>query len=261
MNTPSWLLDLLTTGVTIPWDKKPPRFLLTNNQSAVNNSVIPDVRKIITEYESYGFVRRVSAVPHCVLPLQLKVTGGKVALIYDMSPVNSYVKKLSFKLEGWEEMFDYAKVSNCAIKFDLKKFYHEIDINPKFQTYFGFSYTMVDGEDPVYFVWQTLPYGYTRAPYIARQIMKPLIAKWRRLGGLVVVFYDDGMAVSSSSVLVRKLTIEVQCDLLLAGLVPGVDKCIWTPTTNIDWNGLTFDFERRCLSIMKKRIEKTKSYI
>jgi hypothetical protein len=41
-----------------------------------------------------------------------------------------------------------------------------------------------------------MPYGYTRAPYIAKSLMKPLVARWRKLGCKIVVFYDDGMAVA-----------------------------------------------------------------
>ncbi len=161
-------------------------------------------------------------------------------LIYDMSVLNEYVHQASFKLEGWEEMFEYAKTATCGVKFDLKKFYHEIDIAEEHQKYFGFMYKMAEGEAHTYFVWTTLPYGYTRAPYIARQIMKPLIAKWRRLGALVVVFYDDGMAVSDDKEFLKKFAVQMQCDLLKAGLVPGVNKCIWDPKGIIEWNGLRF---------------------
>jgi len=193
--------------------------------------------------------------------LQVKDTGGKVALICDMSLLNDYVQKAKFKLEDWQVMFHYAQQADFGIKFDLKNFYHEIDIAPSDQKYFGFMYKMHDHEEAQYFIWKTLPYGYTRAPYIARAIMKPLIAKWRRLGGLVVVFYDDGMLVAKDRLFLQKLAIEVQCDLLQAGLVPGVDKCIWNPSRIIDWNGLRFDFNKQGISILQKRIGATEDHI
>ena len=52
-----------------------------------------------------------------------------MALICDMSLLNEYVQKAKFKLEDWEVMFTYAQQVN-GIKFDLKRFYHEIDIAP-----------------------------------------------------------------------------------------------------------------------------------
>jgi Reverse transcriptase (RNA-dependent DNA polymerase) len=109
------------------------------------------------------------------------------------------------------------------IKFDLKKFYHQIKLDPEDCMYYGFKYSMQDAEPDTYFVWRTLPYGYTRAPYIAKQIIKPLLTKWRRLGGKVIVFYDDGMAVSSNKTDLSALSVQMQCDLLNAGLVPGID--------------------------------------
>jgi hypothetical protein len=53
------------------------------------------------------------------------------------------------------------------------------------------------------------------------------------------------------------LSKQINCDLLRAGLVPGVGKCIWEPVSIVDWNGLTFDFVKKELKIMDRRIQKT----
>jgi hypothetical protein len=218
---------------------------------------IAAVQTIIKEYLAYNFIEEVPYIPYCVLPLQLKITADKSALIYDMSKLNQYVQQAKFKLESWPEMFDYASKSQFAIKFDLKKFYHQIQINPDFKKYFGFRYTMADGSEK-FFVWRTMPYGYTRSPFIAKQLMKPLISKWRRLGAYTVVFYDDGMAVSESFEFLSRLSLQMQCDLLRAGLEPGANKCVWEPVQCIDWNGLTFDFIRGGIGIKASRIQKLK---
>ncbi len=39
-----------------------------------------------------------------------------MALIYDMSVLNEYVHQASFKPEGWEEMFEYAKSAKCGVE-------------------------------------------------------------------------------------------------------------------------------------------------
>jgi len=261
LNPPPWLFDLIEQGVKIPFEKKPPRIILPNNKSAVMPDMVPWVVGTLKEYLAYGFIEKVDEIPYCISPLQVKDTGGKTALIFDMSLLNEYIEKAKFKLEGWEEMFEYSKRSEWGIKFDLKKFYHEIDIHPAFQTYFGFMYKLSPNEPAQYFVWKTLPYGYTRAPYIAKMLMKPLVCKWRRLGAMAVVFYDDGMIVAKSREDLRVLSIEIQCDLLQAGLVPGVSKCIWSPAQQIDWNGLRFNFEKKIIGILPKRIEITLEHI
>jgi Reverse transcriptase (RNA-dependent DNA polymerase)/RNase H-like domain found in reverse transcriptase len=231
--------------------------LLQNNKTVLEPEMIPVVRNILLEYLEAGFIKIVDEVPYCVLPLQVKVTGNKTAIIYDMSPLNVFVEKSKFKLEGWEEMLTYCLDANFSIKFDLKKFYHEIDLHVDDQKYFGFMYVMNDNEKPKTFVWRTMPYGYTRAPFIARSLMKPLIANWRRQKVKIIVFYDDGMAVHSSYEELKSMSNIIHSDLVKSGLIPGVGKCIWEPVQCVDWNGLRFDFVKRGISILPHRIEKT----
>jgi len=188
LNSPEWLLQIIEKGFTVPFQQKPPRILLPNNKSVLDPTVVPWVRDTIEEYLAAGFLTEVFSVPYCVSPLQVKQTGGKTALIFDMSMVNEYVEKTKFKIESWEEMFEYAKLAVSGIKFDIKKYFYCVDIHPVFRKYFGFMYQMKDGELPRMFTWTVLPYGYTRAPFIARELMKPLITKWRALGANVVVF-------------------------------------------------------------------------
>ena len=81
LSTPSWLLDVICSGVKIPFESRPPRIVLPNNKSAVTPDVVKWVRSTILEYEKFGFIQRVSEVPYCISPLQVKDTGGKMALI------------------------------------------------------------------------------------------------------------------------------------------------------------------------------------
>ena len=77
----------------------------------------------------------------------------------------------------------------------------------------------------------------------------------------MVVFYDSGMAVSKDPELLARLSLQMQCDLLNAGLVPGVGKCIWKPQGSVDWNGLTFDLHKSTLAIMAKKIERVVTHL
>ena len=71
------------------------------------------------------------------------------------------------------------------------------------------------------------------------------------------MFYDDGMAVAADPLRLRQLSLQMHCDLLRAGLVPGAQKCLWTPQPIIDWNSLTFNFHDKVLKIMPHRISAT----
>ena len=139
------------------------------------------------------------------MPLQVSVhASGKKCLIHDESFLNDFVEKGKFKIESWEEMFSSCFDANFGIQFDMKKFYYEVDIDEDFQPYFGFMFPL-HSDEPSYFVWTVLPYGYTRAPYIAKSLMKPLISKWRALGIPVVVFVDDGFAVNKDKTITKNI--------------------------------------------------------
>jgi hypothetical protein len=67
--------------------------ILQNAKTVGQPEMVLVIRQILTEYLEFGFVEKVNEVPYCVLPLQVKQTGEKTALIYDMSPLNCYVEK------------------------------------------------------------------------------------------------------------------------------------------------------------------------
>jgi hypothetical protein len=189
------------------------------------------------------------------MPLQLKQTSNKIALIYDMSPLNEYVEKSQFKLEGWEEMVEYCVSAKYAIKFDIKKFYHGLSIHVDYWKYFGFMYQLNENEEPCMFAWKTMPYGYTKAPYLAQNLMKPIIAKWRSIGTKIIVFYDDGMVVHADFDTLKRTARIIQTDLIKAILIPGTNKCVWSPV--VDWNGLKFDLNNSMLMVLEHRIVAT----
>ena len=151
-------------------------------------------------------------------------------------------------------MFSYCNNAKWGVGFDLKKFYYEIQINEEYEKYFGFMYIMEEGLKASYFVWQCLPYGYTRAPFIAKSILRPLVKKWRSLDICIAVFVDDGMAVSDDPVRLKKQSLQIQCDLLRTGFIPGIEKCFWTPTQQINWLGMKWDLSLGLVSILDRRI-------
>ena len=259
LGTPDWLQTFIEAGLMIPFDSVPGPILLPNNKTATCPENIQWVRDTILDYEQWGFVEKVAFVPKCVLPLQVSVDpDGKRRLIHDESVLNDFVSKKKFKLDSWEVAFNYCHEAKWGIKYDMKKFYHSMDIRVEEQKYFGFSFIMEEGAEPTLFVFTVMTFGYTRAPYIAKEIFKPLIKKWRMLHICVLVFYDDGFSVSNCPTFLRKAALQIKCDLLRAGLIPGVDKCQWNPEPMIDWVGLRWDFCSGGLSIIPRRVTKFK---
>jgi hypothetical protein len=106
-----------------------------------------------------------------------------------------------------------------------------------------------------------LPYGYTLGPLIARHIMKPLVTRWRLLQIKNICFFDDGMAVDSNYEFLEKASLQMHCDLIRAGLIPGLTKCTWLPSKELEWNGLTWNFNTKQLSVKSDRVQSFKSLL
>jgi hypothetical protein len=62
-------------------------------------------------------------------------------------------------------MFNYPVPANFAIKFDLKKFYHEIDINKQHKKYFGFMYQMENNQAYLFCVGNCVVWVYQSLVY------------------------------------------------------------------------------------------------
>jgi len=50
------------------------------------------------------------------------------------------------------------------------------------------------------------------------------------------------MSVSNDKIFLKRESLQIKCDLLRAGLLPGTEKCVWKPCKALDWVGLHFDF-------------------
>lgn len=252
LNAPENVMQIVKYGFKVPFLKNPPKIFLDNNKSSLTSANASWVEQTLLEYEELGFISRTTEIPYCVLPLQVAEHPDKKSLIHDESPLNIYVDKKRFKLEGWEHMFNYSFSAKYGIKFDLKKFYYHIEIHPDFKKYFGFCFN-IKGKT-VFFMWNVLPFGYTLGPLMARDLLKPIITKWRNLGILCCVFFDDGMSVSNDKIFLKSASLQIKCDLLRAGLIPGTEKCVWKPCKALDWVGLHFDFNICEMSISQRRV-------
>ena len=62
------------------------------------------------------------------------------------------------------------------------------------------------------------------------------------------------MSVSNDKIFLKRPSLQIKCDLLRAGLLPGTEKCVWKPCKALDWVGLHFDFNIWEMSISQRRV-------
>lgn len=202
-----------------------------NNKSAIAHSGF--VSKSIQELLQNGIVVKVDQIPHVVNPLTVSVNAkGKERLILDLRHVNQYVVKYNFKLEGIKEALDFVHKNGFKFKFDLSSGYHHIDLHVSMYKYFGFSW------DNCFYVFSSLAFGLSSAPFIFTKILRNLVRFWREQGIYIIVYLDDGFGFSDSFANCEYSSLKVYNTLIKAGFVVNTEKSVWVPQKCLEWLGL-----------------------
>lgn len=124
-----------------------------------------------------------------------------------------------FKLEGIKEALDFVQKDGFMFKFDLSSGDH-IDLHPSMFKYFGFSWS---GK---FYVFTSLPFGLSSAPFIFTKILKNLVRFWREMGIYIVLYLDDGFCFADNYLIVYKRQILLKIHLLRARFVVNEEKSL-----------------------------------
>ncbi len=213
------------------------------------------VFKSIAEGLKNGCMRLVSEKPSVVNPLSVAVqSNGKKRLICDLRHVNKSLKTQKFKMDDMNSAIPAFSKGAYAFTFDLKKGYYHVNLHPKCQTFFGFSFTF-NGEKH-YAVYTVGPFGLATMPWLFTKLLKPWVRRWRALGYHIYLFLDDGIGIALDFRTAWELSNLVRGDLLRAGIMEQPPKCFWMPKKWADWLGLSVDFEKFELIIPADRVER-----
>ena len=177
---------------------------------------------------------------------------GKERLILDLRHVNKHVRLDKFKFEDWKTLKQYINLNSYGFVFDLKSGYHHVDIHKSFQTYLGFSWEI--NNVVKYFVFTVLPFGLKSSAYIFSKVLRPLVKFWRSQSIKLVLYLDDGFAVSDDLQLSSRQAIQVKSDLISSGLVTNKDKSIWTPVQSLEWLGFVWNLTNCTLSVPERKL-------
>ena len=92
------------------------------------------------------------------------------------------------------------------------------------------------------------------APYLVTKLLKPFVKNLRSEGKSVVVFLDEGAARSYD--LARIASLQIHADLLIFGLCPDEEMCLWLPVQTIVLLGTVIYSADFPVAASEKRIKK-----
>ena len=254
-----WVLNCVK-GYEIDWVAQPsqtqmPRELVFSEtetdclsqevESLVQKEAISEISMPTNEMLSEkGFVSQLFAVP--------KKDGG-IRPVVNLKVLNSYVKQVSFKMEGIHLLKDLLCPGDWMTKVDLKDAYFAIPLNCQDRKLLRFQW-----QGKLY-QFNCLPFGLSSAPWIFTKATKPVVTILRTLGMRIIIYIDDILVMAPSKEIAQQHT---DCLIFLLenlGFTINRQKPLTDPSQEIEFLGLTADSIQMELQLPGSKIKNIRS--
>ena len=182
--------SIVRHGFRIPFSKIPP---LSSVLIRMSQSSSPFIREEIENLLNKRAVERVQnpGTPGFYSQIFLvPKKNGKLHLIIDLSLLNRYIKKQSFKMKTVKSVRQAMRLNDWAVSIDLTDAYLHVPIHHQSRKYLRF----VD-EDQVYH-FTALPFGMSLSPLIFWKL-KDVIAAFLRQHAISVFLYQDDWLIKN----------------------------------------------------------------
>lgn len=256
MGAHPFILSVIEHGYYPPFYSSPSPLFRLNNKSALEHQDF--VVQAVSDLLHNGWARLVSDRPVCVNPLQVAIqSNGKKRLILDLTHVNTFLRKQKFKMDTLANAVGFFPDKGWGFSYDVWKCYYHMDLDPRCQQFFGFSFAV--DSFTFYAVFTVVPFGLSSAPWLATKLFKVPIKKWRAQGFIHFQYLDDGLGLHATFDKAKKAAKIVRTDLHSLGWCEQASKCQWEPSQTMKWLGFNIDLCNFLLSIPEEKIQKLKT--
>ena len=238
-----WVLSIVRHGFRIPFSKIP---LLSSVPIRMSQSSSPFLREEIENLLNKravervqnpgtpGFYSRIFLVPK---------KNGKLRLIVDLSLLNRYIKKQSFKMETVKSVRQAMRLNDWAVSIDLTDAYLHVPIHHQSRKYLRFVH-----EDQVYH-FTALPFGLSLSPLIFSKLIDVVAAFLRQRAISVFLYLDDWLI----KILIRnRLITQTRFCLQIIqseGFLPNLKKSDLFPSQKFTFIGMEFLMQQNLVRV------------
>ena len=177
--------------------------------------------------QTLGFYSKMFVVP--------KPESGKFRVIINLKPLNKYVKKETFKMEGLNDVKNILSRGCFGAIVDLSDAYYHVKLHQKSRKYTRFIF---QGQ---IFEYCALPMGLTDSPRIFTRVTKFVQGFLRRQGIEVVMYIDDILVVGSNFEECQEKVVIVLGLLRRLGFLLNDKKCNLIPSQKFIYLGFVWD--------------------
>ena len=177
-----------------------------------------------------------------------KRTPGEYRIILDLSDLNTYIRKITFRMDNFHAIMALIARGDFFISIDLTDAYHAIAIHPLFRKFLTFIFL------GVYYQYNCLPQGLTSSPRIFTKVMKAVLTYFRSFAIKIAAWLDDFFLSASSAALVSSHADFAIKTFRELGFVPNLAKSQLEPVQRIQHVGLVWDSVSFTVSIPEDKI-------
>ena len=181
-----------------------------------------------------------------------KPEPGKFRVIINLKPLNKYVSKKSFKMEGINDVKNLLTPSSYWAIVDLKDAYYHVKLSNDSRKYTRFIF------DDQIMEYTALPMGLTDSPRIFTRVTKFIQSFLRKQGILVVMYIDDILVIASSFSECERCVNIVLGLLRNLGFLINEKKCSLVPSQEFVYLGFVWNTVTWAVSLKPKREEKVR---
>lgn len=173
--------------------------------------------------------------------------NGTFRLIINLKSLNEYFEPCHFKMEDYRSVCNLLQEICYMAVIDLRDAYHAIPIHKSHRRYLCFKWR---GK---LYQYSCLCFGLSTAPRVFTKLLKPVLAKLRSEGIVLVAYLDDFLIFGRSFAECKANTDKVILIFEKLGFIIHKEKSQLTPCQEIQYLGFRFNSIHKTIRLPKEK--------
>ena len=202
--------------------------------------------ELVSSPSSPGFYSKIFTIP--------KASGG-FRPILDLAPLNTYLKKIKFKMDSPQTIRKEVKQGDWACSLDLKDAYFHIQICKNDRKWLRFAWK------GLVYQYKVLPFGLSLSPWAFTHLVKDLLEKCRIQKTRLHTYIDDWLVLAPSRALCQDRTSALKSLASNLGFVINKEKSELVPSQSFTYLGMVFDTRNQTVCPTETRLLATRNLL
>ena len=247
------VLSWIGNGISLRMEHEPQHYEFKNHKSYQEH-----IKHIEKEHErhvpTHSWREVEKSFVKAVNPLQVEQQNNKLRMCTDMRYVNAHIAHSKFKLETLQtHIQQVVQKDDVMITTDMEQAYYSMAMHEDSWPYMCWKHK---GK---YYCSTVLTFGLSQAPMYFHKTMRTIVRLCRALGIRVLNYLDDFLWASHPSQ-AETLTLFVK-DLLTSLGWKFNDKCMFTPSHQVEFLGMLVDSEKYWVTVPERKVQDIKQLV